>query len=220
MMKYLHLDCEMGGRELKYSLLTAYFMVTDDKFKVLGDLYLEVKPDDGDYVVSGQGMGVNKINLQEHDKVAIPYKEAKPLLYNFLRKHSAGIVNGAASPNWMPIRLTPVGHGVKGDISHVILRLISEGSWEQFCTYHYIDTSVVLQYLRAIGKMPMDTEGSVTALAKYFDIEVGGEDHDCRVDTFKTLGVFREFVRLGKGGDDSPLPDDFRSKGVSGTVKI
>ena len=207
MIKYLHMDCEMGGRELKYSLLTAYFMVTDAKFKVLGDLYLAVKPDDGDYVVSGQGMAVNKINLQEHDKIAIPYKEAKPLLYNFLRRHSAGIVNGAATPNWMPIRLIPVGHGVKGDIQHVISApLISEGSWEQFCTYHYIDTSVVLQYLRAIGKMPVDTDGSVTALAKYFGIKVEGEDHDCRVDTKKTLGVFQKFVAMGRG-DIIILPD-------------
>lgn len=196
MMKYLHLDCEMGGRELKYSLLTAYFMVTDAKFKVLGDLYLAVKPDDGDYVVSGQGMGVNKINLQEHDKIAVPYKEAKPLLYNFLRKHSAGIVNGAATPNWMPIRLTPVGHGVKGDINHVILRLISEGSWEQFCTYHYIDTSVFLQILRAQGKMPADCDGSVTALADYFGIKIEGDDHDCRVDTKKTMGVFQKMLSL------------------------
>ena len=206
MMKYLFMDCEMGGRDVCYSLLTAYFMVTDTTFKVLGDLYLTVKPDNNDYVVSGQGMAVNKINLQEHDKVAIPYKEAKPLLYTFLRKHSAGIVDGAATPNWMPIRLTPVGHGVKGDISHVIARLISEGSWEQFCTYHYIDTSVVLQYLRAIGKMPVDTDGSVTALAKHFGIKVEGEDHDCRVDTKKTMGVFQKFVAMGRG-DIIILPD-------------
>ena len=206
MMKYLFMDCEMGGRDVCYSLLTAYFMVTDTKFKVLGDLYLTVKPDNNDYVVSGQGMAVNKINLQEHDKIAIPYKDAKPLLYHFLRKHSAGIVNGAATPNWMPIRLTPVGHGVKGDIEHVISKLISPGSWEQFCTYHYVDTSVVLQYLRALGKMPEDCDGSVVALADYFDIKIEGEDHDCRVDTKKTMAVFQKFVAMGRG-DIVILPD-------------
>lgn len=196
MITYLHMDCEMGGRELKYSLLTAYFMVTDAKFNVLGDLYLEVKPDDGNYVVSGQGMGVNKINLQEHDKVAITYKDAKPLLYHFLRKHSAGIVNGAITPNFLPRRLTPVGHGVKGDIGHVIDKLISEGSWEQFCTYHYIDTSVFLQILRAQGKMPHDCDGSIVALADEFGVEVDGDDHDCRVDTKKTMGVFQKMLTL------------------------
>lgn len=186
-MKYLFLDCEMGGRELKYSLLTAYFLVTDDKFRKLGDLYLAVKPDDGVYVVSGQGMQVNKIDLAQHDKVATTYKDTKPVLYKFL-KEQAGFG-----------RLTPVGHGVKGDIAHLINALISEGSWEQYCTYHYIDTSVVLQYLRAVGKMPEDSDGSVFALANYFGVKVNGEDHDCRVDTLKTLGVFQKFVAMGKG---------------------
>jgi hypothetical protein len=189
MIQYLHLDCEMGGRELKYSLLTSYFMVTDDKFNVLGELYLETKPDDGDYIVSGQGMSVNCINLQTHDGVAIPYKVAKPQLFNFLKKMS----NGS--------HLTPVGHGVKGDINHVIDKLISRGSWEQFCTYHYIDTSVVLQFLRACGKMPQDTDGSVAALAKYFGIEPSaiGEYpnyHDARFDTRMTAAIYRKMVEL------------------------
>ena len=182
------MDCEMGGRDLNYSLLTAYFHVTDSNFKVIGDLYLEVKPDDGIYVVSGQGMAVNKINLAEHDKVAIPYKTAKGKLYDFLSTMSK-----AAG-----CRLTPVGHGVKGDMNHVFARLISQNTWEQFCTYHYIDTSVVLQFLRACGKMEEDCDGSVFALASYFGVEVEGEDHDCRVDTMKTMGVFQKFIRIGK----------------------
>lgn len=183
-IKYLICDAEMGGRDIHYSLLTAYFMVTNSEFNVLGDLYLPVKPD-GDYVVSGQGMEVNKINLQEHDKIAITYKQAKPELFNFLKHMSNGV------------RLIPVGHGIRGDISHFQKYLISEGSWEQFCTYHYIDTSVVLQYLRAIGKMPEDGDGSIIALANYFNVKIEGKDHDCRVDVLKTMGVFQKMVELG-----------------------
>ena len=176
----------MGGRDLHYSLLTVYFLVVDSSFNKLGDLSLEVKPDNGDYVVSGQGMAVNRIDLIKHDKIAIPYKQAKPLLFDFLKQHSK---NG---------RLTPVGHGVVGDIRHIKNSLISEGSWEQFCTYHYIDTSVVLQFLRACGKMDEDCDGSVTALAAHFGVKVEGEDHDCLVDTMKTMGIFQKFVELGK----------------------
>jgi len=206
------MDCEMGGRDLKYSLLTAYFRVTDANLKLIGDLYLEVKPDDGVYVVSGQGMAINKINLGEHNKVAFPYKMAKNLLYNFLANmcQQAGKLAGG--------RLTPVGHGVKGDIEHILDKLISRGSWENFCTYHYIDTSVVLQFLRACGKMDGDCDGSVTALATHFGITVEGEDHDCRVDTMKTLGVFREFVRIGKNAVNlHPVEDslpDFKANGL------
>ena len=180
------MDCEMGGRDLKYSLLTAYFMVTDADFNKLGDLYLRVKPDDGDYIVSGQGMTVNRINLADHDKLAVPYKSAKPLLYDFLKKHGA------------MTRLTPVGHGVRGDVDFVLKYLISTGSWEQFCTYHYIDTSVVLQFLRACGKMPLDADGSVGALADYFSIPLAGNLHDADVDTQATADVLKQFIKLGK----------------------
>lgn len=86
MATYLFMDCEMGGSELKYSLLAAYFSITDDKFNIIDNLYLQVKPDDGVYIVSGQGMQINKINLAIHDDVAIPYKKAKPLLYDFLKE--------------------------------------------------------------------------------------------------------------------------------------
>ena len=187
-LRYLVVDCEMGGRELRYSLLTAAFMVTDDKFNVIGTLDLAVKPDDGDYIVSGQGMGVNKINIIEHDKIAIPYKQAKPLLFNFLKQFSS-------CPN---CKLVPVGHGVRGDIEHIIARLISEGSWEQFCSYHYLDTSVVLQYLRACGKMPLDCDGSVMALAKHFSIDISGDLHNAMVDVQVTAAILKAFVALGK----------------------
>jgi hypothetical protein len=161
-------------------------MVTDAEFNVLDDLYLQVKPDNGSYILSGQGMEVNKIDIQRHDKIASPYKFAKSHLYEFLKK------------NTKDTRLVPVGHGVKGDISHIIDKLISEGSWEQFCTYHYIDTSVVLQFLRACGKLPLDTDGSVSALADYFGIKVDGPLHDARVDAVMTAKIFQKFIELGK----------------------
>jgi len=187
-MKYLALDTESGGRDMTYSLLTVAFLVMTETFNVVDELYLELKPDnDAPYVLSGQGMGVNKINLQAHDAIALPYKQAKPLLFNFLKKNSNGE------------RLVPIGHAVKGDINRVIACLISEGSWEQFCTYHYIDTSVVLQFLRACSKMPLDTDGSVSALAKYFNIDVDNSAlHTAKYDTILTMEVFKKFIELGK----------------------
>lgn len=180
----------MGGRDLKFSLLTAYFRVTDQNFNTLGDLSLAVKPDDSVYIVSGQGMAVNKIDLAQHDKVAITYKEAKPLLYKFLSLQSN---NGKD-------KLTPVGHGIRGDINHVIDKLISTGSWEQHCTYHYIDTSVVLQFLRACGKIPMHIDGSVTGLVEYFQLPIltKVDWHNAEFDTVMTMMVYQKMVELGK----------------------
>ena len=198
-MNYLVIDTESGSRHANSTLLTANFLVADSKFQVLDNLYLQVKPDKSDdhYILDAQGMAVNQINIIEHDKIAITYKQAKPLLFDFLLKHS----------KFNKERLVPVGHATKGDIQRIIANLISEGSWSQSCTYHYIDTSVVLQFLRSCGKMPLDTDGSIEALSKYFDIEprdIGDNGeytnyHDAKFDTEMTLKIYQKMVELGKG---------------------
>lgn len=196
--RYLILDTESGSCHSTSTLLTAYFMVTDDNFKVLGDLYLQLKPEPNEhYIVNAQGLGVNGINLVEHDKVSITCKQAKTLLYDFLKKH--GSID----------RLVPVGHATKGDIKRICDNLISEGSWAQFCTYHFIDTSVVLQFLRVCGKMPMDTDGSVESLATYFanmddnvndkvvNLLLDGNLHDARIDVKLTALIFQQMIEVG-----------------------
>lgn len=182
MRKYLFLDGEFGGRELKFSLLTISFVIMDEQFNVIDELSINTKPDDGCYILSGQGMAVNGINIQTHDKIAIPYKNAKTLVYNFLKKNSTDT------------KLIPVGQGVRGDIGHLTDKLISEGSWEQFCTYHFIDTSVVLQFLRMCGKLPFDCDGSIEALVKFFDPSKQFNFHDAREDCLATAFVLKKFI--------------------------
>lgn len=186
-MKYCVIDTESGSRKPESSLLTAYFLIVDKDFNKIDSLHLILKPEtDCLYVVDAQGLAINGINIVEHDKIAITYKQAKPQLYDFLKKHS------------IDERLTPVGHAVKGDIRRIVENLISQGSWEQFCTYHFIDTSVVLQFLRACGKMSLDTDGSVEALSNYFDIKTDGNLHDARTDTELTIEILKKFVEIGK----------------------
>jgi hypothetical protein len=154
-------------------------------------------------------MAINGIDLIQHDNIAITYKEAKTILYKFLLKictnssdPGAPLDTFLATP-WA-IRLTPVGHGVLGDINHITDKLISVGSWEKFCSYHYIDTSVVLQFLRACGKMPQDIDGSVTGIAKHFFPNISLNDlvpglaHEAKFDTQMTMKVYEKMVELGK----------------------
>lgn len=190
MIKYASIDCEMGGRELKYSLLSLGIFVVTEDFKPVSRLYMDVKPDDGVYVVSGEGMEVNGIQLSRHDRLATPYKKAKSELYDFLKEVSDG----------GKVKLVPVGHGVQGDIAHVYKSLVSEGTWHSFCTYHYLDTSVVLQYLRNIGKIPLSVDGSVEALAKFFGVHVPGTGlHNALVDAVVTMQIYQKMVELGRG---------------------
>lgn len=181
---YLFLDNEMGGLDKeKHSLLTVYLMMTDDNYNVLGDLYLYLKPDDGIYKVVADAMAINKIDLVEHDKKAIFYKQGGSQLYNWLKQSTD---NGR-------VKATVVGHGVYGDVEWIIHHLISRGSWETFTSYRKLDTSAVAQFLKSVDMFPETVSGSLVSLAKYFGVPVDeNAAHDAKYDTELTYKVFLE----------------------------
>ena len=190
----------MGGLEREdYSLLTSYLLVTDDNFNVIGDLYLHLKPDDGIYKVCGEAMAVNKIDLAVHDRIAITYKEGATKLYNWLK----GLTEDGKT------KLTVVGHGVYGDVEWIIYHLMSRGSWEKFTSYRKLDTSAVCQFLKSCNMFPEDVSGSLTSLAKYFNIPVDeNKAHDAKYDTELTFQVFMALRKLLLTPPISGLPEE------------
>ena len=189
--RYLFMDNEMGGLERdRHSLLTVYLMMTDDNYNVIGDLYLYLKPDDGTYKVCGEAMAVNKINLLEHDKKAITYKEGGTKLYNWLKSLTD---NGK-------VKATVVGHGIYGDIDWIVYHLMSRASFENFTSYRKLDTSSTCQFLKSCGLFPEDVSGSLESLAKHFNInQHTGDDiqfHDAKFDTEITFKVFLALRKL------------------------
>ena len=172
----------MGGLEKEqYSLLTSYLLATDDNFNVIAELDLRLKPNDGIYKVCGEAMSVNKIDLAVHDRLAITYTEGATKLYNWLKTLTE---DGK-------IKATVVGHGVYGDVEWIIYHLISRGSWEKFTSYRKLDTSAVCQFLKSCSMFPEDVSGSLTSLAKYFNIPVDeNKAHDAKYDTELTFQVF------------------------------
>lgn len=184
MNTYIALDTETGGVTPETSLLTAFFAVLDENLCVVDELDLKVKPDDGNYVVTAQALAINKINLVEHDKIAIPYKDAKTPMYKFLER------------NFQGEKLIPVGHGIHFDVRRVQPTLISQGSWENFVSYRLLDTGNAAQFLRAAGVFPKDVSGSLGSLVAYFGIKSKGELHDARVDTLQTVSVLRALLNL------------------------
>lgn len=188
---YLFLDAEYGGLEKEnYSLLTIYLMMTDDSFNVIGDLSLFLKPDNGIYQVCASAMNVNKIDLVKHDTIAIPYKEGATKLYNWLKTMTD---DGKT-------KTIVVGHGIHGDIEWIVEHLITLGSWEKFTSYRKLDTSVVCQFLKACNLFPIDVSGSLTSLAKYFNVEVDeNKTHSADYDVKLTFKVFIALRKLLMG---------------------
>ena len=104
---YVAFDNETGGLTKDCSLLTSHFIIADEQLNVIEELGLVIKPNDHQpYRVQATALAVNKINLIEHDKVAITQSEAAQKLFLFLKKHSN---NGQ-------IKLIPIGHNVSFDI--------------------------------------------------------------------------------------------------------
>lgn len=188
MMTFLFLDSETGGLGLDKSLLTLCLEVLTQEDLMAGkkgdSLLLELKPDDEVYCLTAQGMKVNAIDLLEHDKQAISYTKGGELLYAFLYTHSLGARK----------ILTPVGHGVDGDIRHIQDKLISKKSWDKFCTHRYLDTSSVCKYLQAIGKLEASLTGSLESLKHYLELE--GRSHTADGDVKIIKGVLRHFLML------------------------
>jgi DNA polymerase III alpha subunit (gram-positive type) len=188
---FLALDTETGGIGLDKSLLEATFVSLDEGFNVHERLELKIKPNDLIYHVTAEALSINNINLVEHDKVAITEGKAGTLLYNFLKKQY--LENKSE-------KLIPLGHNVKFDCVIIEEKLIS--SWDQFVSYRVIDTCVIAQFLRVIGKLPKDVECSLKGLRKHFGISLilpTGELHSASYDVDLSIEVFRNLIRIESG---------------------
>lgn len=218
MSKYLALDCETGGLE-GTSLLSLYCGVYDESFNLLNELELFLRPKDHIYYVTAEGLGINKIDLVEHEKKAIPYAEGGTLLYNFLRTNSmevkffipegvdininspiGGLIKVIVTPENIPYeqtfdKLEPLGHNVSGDIRLVKENLISEGSWLKYVSYRTQDTGVVGNFLKKQGKIPKEISGSLSSLAEHFKID-SSKAHDAKGDVEMTVNVYKEMLKL------------------------
>lgn len=181
---FLFIDNEMGGLESdKYSLLTSCLLASADGVSTLEDLYLMLKPDDGIYKVCASAMAINKIDLVEHDRLAIPYKQAGTLLYDWLR-----ILTQDGKE-----KMTIVGHGVYLDVDWINRHLISKGAWDKFTSYRKIDTQAICQFLKICGYFPEDVSGSLLSLGKHYGIITDEDDkkaHNAKYDAELTMKVF------------------------------
>ena len=212
---YLALDTETGGLGDKISILTAYFTILDKDFKIIKELDLKLMPNDGIYIVQGEGLRINKINLAEHDLFAQTYGKCGTLLYDFLNRYYnevtkqdrlvSGITDeGVVIPVNCPItleyeRLIPIGHNVSMDIRKIKEFLISPANWEKYVSYRCLDTCSIAQFLRMNGKLPKDLACSTDSLITHFNIKVEGVLHEAKYDTLCGVEILKELNKLVQG---------------------
>lgn len=183
---YLPMDNESGGLLDDVSLLSTYMEVVDEQHNVIDSLELYVKPNDGLYKVEAQGLEINKINLVEHDKIAITYSEAGQILFKFLKKNSQ---DGA-------IKLIPVGKNVAGDVKWLQQHLLGKKAMDKFVSYRVLDITGIAMALQIKGKLPPYIGLSLTSLVNHFSIIIPGALHEAKYDTQATMAVWVKLLEL------------------------
>jgi len=189
MSHFICFDVETGGIPDECSLLTAYFGLfkyENNTMTQIDELNLAIKPDNGLYVTTAEGLSVNQIDLVKHDKNAIFQKKAGTLLYDKLRSWYSAAGN----------KLIPVGHNVAFDVRRAKTSLVSTCSWDQFVSYRVLDTCTIAQFLRVTGKLPADLSCSLTNLGEYFNVQVNGVPHEAKYDVLVTAKVLENLFKI------------------------
>jgi DNA polymerase III alpha subunit (gram-positive type) len=161
-------------------------VLDEDLETVYGELDLKSKPNDGNYLVRGEALGVNGIDIVQHDKEAVTEGKAATLLYEFLEQYAS---DGS-------MKLMPIGHGIAHDIEFIKEHLTK--NWNKFVSYRYLDTGGIVQFLKLTGKVPRDLGGSLKELGEYFDVSMSGL-HTAKGDTWATIEVLKKLRDLDKG---------------------
>jgi DNA polymerase III alpha subunit (gram-positive type) len=192
--KYFLFDCETGGTNPKTSLLTLFGLMLDHNLEILDSIDLKIRPDNGLYVVGASGMDVNKINIPEHDKVAINKSMAAKQFYDFCLKHTIG--------GHKDNRLIPTGHNLAFDIRFIKKNLLAANNldgdhWKVFFSYRQLDTATLAQGLILAKKLPEDLECSLGSLARYFNLDYSGA-HNAQFDVELSLKVLKLLLELMK----------------------
>lgn len=185
--KYIATDIETGGIDDKVSLLTAYFIILNSNLDELATLSLALKPNNGaPYVLEAEGMGVNKINIVEHDKVAVSMSEGGRQFREFIKDWS----------NDGEIKLIPLGQNVPFDIRKLNMELLNKKESDKYISYRVLDTAVIHQFLQQLGLMPANVSGSLSSLIEYFEIKLPGNPHEAEYDTRAAVEVYKKQLAL------------------------
>lgn len=202
---FMPFDSETGGTdEKKTDLLTLYACIMDEEYKIVEELYLKLKPDDGRFPIAEAGaLAVNKINIQEHmaDPETVPYKEGRRLFLQMVRKYAAK--RGRFS------NMTPFGFNVPFDKKYAQQYLITPEEWADIFHYKDADVDQAVAWLRRVGWIPKDV-ARLQDVADYLGV-AKQTAHNAKGDTLRTIDVDKKLVELMKAKKDGGQSQDLIS---------
>lgn len=182
-MKYLVFDCETTGLLPSCNVLTAYFIILDEKFNILQELDLKIKHPH--YLIFTKALEINKINLVEHDKNAISINEGSKLIITFLKKYDT--------------KYSIIGHNIQFDINMLKSnKLITDKDIELYFEKDYIDTYNIAQILKIEKKISRYQSLSLSKLCNFLEItiELDSEFHDAKYDCYSTIELYKKLLEI------------------------
>jgi DNA polymerase III epsilon subunit-like protein len=187
---YLALDTETGGLSPKSAdLLTLYCCIVDENFKVLDELDLKLKPNDGRLpLADAEALKINGIDLQAHlaNPETITYSEAKDKVVSMIKKY---LKKSGRHSN-----IRPMGYNLAFDIGFMQEHILPFKEWDSLINYNTVDPKIVVNFLKDSKWFPSDL-GTLVSVVKYLNIPMGVA-HTAKADTLATLEVYKKILEL------------------------
>ena len=184
-MAYLAFDTETTGLSTDCNVLTSFFIILDSELNQVATLDLQIKHDY--YKVYTKALEINKINLIEHDKNAIPKAEAILQLENFLEKYKS------------KEKYIILGHNILFDLKMLRCNnILSKDSKEKYISDTYYDTLALSRKLKTEKKIPYTQSLSLNKICYYYDISLDNECkfHNAEYDIKMTVELYKKLIEI------------------------
>ena len=161
--RYVTLDTETGGfNEHEHCLLKGCFVILTKDLEEVARLRFDLERDPM-LTCTEEALRINKIDLVEHDRVALPKLRITQDLVSFF----TGVLGEAPTKEE---KLRPTGQNPWFDLRFLKAQL-PQVPWDTFFHYHVLDTASVTEALVIAGKYPDNASGSLAPVAEYFGID-------------------------------------------------
>ena len=183
-MKILFIDTETGGLDAeKHSLLTIALAVYSDG-KIIAEMDYKVKHKN--YVINPKALEINKINLLEHDKLALESKVVIQEIIKFI------------TDNFGYDKPVIAGHNIEFDNRFLSKLFQNENEkWSNHVSHRKLDTCSLMNYLMITGRISLGSS-SLEESITYFKIETEAR-HTAKDDVRSTINLF-EHINKTLGG--------------------
>jgi len=186
MIYYLAFDTETTGLSEKCNVLTAYFIIYDKDFNEIDNLDLYIKYEN--YHIEPRAMQINKINLEEHEKIAIYPEEATEKITNFIKQNCDTIE---------PVEFIPMGQNVSYDLKMTRSNFLFSKQVEDVLSNDILDTLLLAKKLKIKGVIPPTQSLSLGKLCSFLGIEPECEKlHTAEYDIRLTVQLYHKLMNL------------------------